>query len=125
MTDDDIVRYRRLGRARRPRSPEPVTGDIEQLIQLSRNAEAGSVQRFFNACLSRRVDEELEEMAVWVLSSWDPDVDSDKIKALMAGGQFRMASNAVIAQMRREIAKELRAHKRADSDSFLDACAVD
>lgn len=83
------------------------------------------VQRFFNSVLNARIDDELEAMAMWVMSEWDPDVESDRVKSLMAQGQFRMATNAVIAQMRRETAKELRSHKRGETDKFFDACVAE
>ena len=118
-----LTRRHRTGR--RPRSPEPVTDEIQQLVSLALAGDMAHVQRFFNSVLNQRIDDELEAMALWVLSEWDPDVDTDKVKSLMAQGQFRMAVNATIAQMRRETAKELRGHKRGETDKFFDSCVAE
>lgn len=118
-----LTRKHRTGR--RPRSPEPVTDEIQQLASLVLSGDMAHVQRFFNAALNARIDDELEAMASWVLGEWDPEVDTDKVKTLMGRGQFRMATNAAIAQMRREIAKELRDHKRGETDKFFDSCVAE
>jgi len=102
-----------------------VTTDVEQLVALVLAGDLTHVQRFFNAAMNRRIDDELDAMVAWVLGGWDPDVDTDHVKALMGRGQFRMATNGVIAQMRREVAKELRGHKRGETDTFFDSCIVE
>lgn len=102
-----------------------MTSDVEQLVALVLAGDLTHVQRFFNSSINQRIDDELEAMAAWVSGEWDPDVDTDKVKSLMSQGQFRMATNAVIAQMRREVAKELRDHKRGETDKFFDSCVVE
>lgn len=102
-----------------------MTTDVEQLVALVLAGDLTHVQRFFNAAMNRRIDDELEAMATWVMGEWDPDVDTDRVKSLMSQGQFRMATNGVIAQMRKEVAKELRDHKRGETDTFFDSCIVE
>ena len=118
-----LTRRHRTGRT--PRKAGPVATDLEQLIALVRENDHTHVQRFFNALVSQRIDDELEAMAAWVLGEWDPDVDTDRVRALMGAGQYRTATNAVIMVMRREVANELRTHKRSEADKFLDSCVVE
>lgn len=126
MPLSDVSRLtRRFRTGRRAKGLEPVASDVEQLIALAREADQAHVQRFFNTLVSHRIDDELEAMAAWILGQWDPDVDTDRIRSLMGAGQFRTATNAIIMVMRREVAKEMRSHKRSEADKFLDTCVVE
>lgn len=116
---------RQLRMGRRPHSPEPVVREIDQLMLLARSEDPAHVQRFFNTAVSRRIDEELEAMASWVAGEWDVDLDTDRVRTLISKGQHRMAINAIIAQMRKEIVAELRRNKREAADKFLDECVVE
>lgn len=111
---------------RRPRMPETVTPEVSQLISIvETNPNPSHVQRWLMRTLNKHLDDELEAMAVMFASAWDPDIDTDRLKSLMSGGQHRMAINAIVAQIRREICAEMRKHKRAESDDFFDSCTVE
>ncbi len=106
-------------KGRPPKSTEPLSPMVQELYRLVNTAEPAFVQRWFMQQINAALDAELEELALWVSGEWDPDVDTDRLKSLQAGGQYRMAVNHVVAVMRREVAEELREHKRTKVDALL------
>jgi hypothetical protein len=126
---------KRLRGGRRPRTPEPVSEPVLELIELVQAGTktglngpcltASLVQRHVQRLVNNAIDAELEALAVWLLSGWDPNVDTDRIRGLMGASQFRTATNAIIAQMRRETIDEIRRHKRSDLDGFLETAVVE
>lgn len=107
-------------RRRRYRAVEPIQAEVRELISAAKRLEPAQVQRFVVDLINARIDEELEALAVWLASEWDPDVDTDRVKALLSAGQPRMCVNAIIAQMRRETVSEVRRHKRLSADVMVD-----
>lgn len=106
-------------RRRRYRTVEPIQEEVRELISAAKRLEPSQVQRFVVDLVNARIDEELEALAKW-LSEWDPAVETEHVRTLIARGQPRMATNAIIAQMRRETVAEVRRHKRLAADVMVD-----
>lgn len=109
-----------MAQKKRYRANEPITDDVKDLIKVAQTLDATQVQRFVFSLINTAIDEELEALAVWVASEWDPNVETDHVRSVLASGQTRRGVNAVIAQMRRETAAEVRRHKRRGCDDFIE-----
>lgn len=107
-------------RTRRYRAVEPIDNDVKTLIHAAKKLEPVQAQRLILDFVNQRIDDELEALAKWLSGEWDPNVDTDHVKALIAAGQPRRGLNAIVAQMRRETVEEVRRHKRADADGFVE-----
>lgn len=98
------------------RAPEPISRPVQRLIKIVQKESPAYVQRWLQDHVAEVLDEELEALAVWMLSGFDPAVDSDHVKILLAQGAFRRAANAIVMQARREFAAEIRRHQRRSID---------
>lgn len=70
--------------------------------------KATLVQLYFDASLN----EELEELAIHILSDWEVELRKGSIAALMTSITTRNAVDVTVTECRRQIAALLRSHKR-------------
>ncbi len=98
------------------RAPEPVSRPVLRLIKIAKQETPAYVQRYLNEHVAEVLDAELEALAVWVLSGFDPSLETDRIKLLLMQGAPTRAFNAIVMQTRREFADEVRRHKRSNID---------
>ena len=111
----------------RRRSPaaDPVSDEVAELIRVVTKSTPSNVQKWLLDAKNKAIDEELDQMVLWVLSDWDPDLNEDEMMHFLSRGMVRRAYNNIVKQVRQEVAAELARHKRSDLETFLETCVVE
>ncbi len=125
MTKDLMLSRKRTGR--RPTRPtDYITAEVQTLIDTVKNKEPHLVAQHLRRQMNSHLDEELEVLATFVLSSPDFDavVDLPEVIGPLGRGQPETAMRALVSRMRRKVAKMLRDHQRGEADDFLDDVAI-
>lgn len=108
----------------RRRSPaaDPVSDEVAELIRVVGKSTPPNVQRWLQDSKNRAIDDELDQMVVWVKGEWDPELDEEQVMHFIRNGLFRQAYNNIVRQLRVEMAKELLRHKRSEVENFIESC---
>lgn len=116
----------RLTGGRKPRRPVAVSEDVHELIRLALHRTPQDVAYWLHRYVSQKVDEELETLATYFLSSdFDDIAGAPEVKALLGRGRYEGAIELAMSRLRRRTSKVLRDHQRSEDDAFLDSCVAD
>lgn len=109
-------------RRQRIRTPEAVSDDVLEFIEVAKKKEPHLVAQALRRKLNESLDEELEVLATHVLSEAVFDIHVPEVLGPMGRGDRDGALHAAVSRMRRKFAKMLRDHQRSESDNFYDEC---